>query len=535
MPEHDIEYRPYQVDARDAVIKAFHEDRVDSALLVAATGTGKTVTAGAIIEEFVGRGERALFLAHRNVLINQAFATFNRFGFEVAAEMGECSALLSDAAVVVGSVQSFQADRLLKWPTETFGLVIIDEAHRSLADSYTRILNHFVGYKLLGITATPSRGDRRNLGSRYSVKAFEYGMRKAIKDGWLVPIRRKVIPLSIDLRGIRTTGGDLNQGDLEQRLMPKIEPIARAIVNELGARPAVAFTPDVGSAAFLADTLCALGLKARYVAGSGGEHGQKKVECKRNLKDFDDGEYQVICCCELLTEGWDCLRVEAVVNLRPTRLWAAFAQRVGRGTRPSPATGKTDCLVLNFAWETDGELNLCTSVDLFDDGQLDPEVYAVARELADGRSGEIDLMDVIDEAERKCNLRRKFMIHLTGKEETYKAWEYDPVGVGKILDVKLNRKYDFDKNGYNPATPNQIWKLRQLGVNTPEGLSKWGASKMIGKLIKRQEQGLASHGQVRELMSAGVNPDLARAFSSKEATAAITEIQPVKKTQGVMF
>jgi superfamily II DNA or RNA helicase len=530
MAQHNIVYRPYQIAAHDTGIKHFYD--VDSILEVLPTGTGKTVVAGMFAETFVNRGEKTLFLAHRTVLIDQAFKTLNYFGLEVATEMGQCEALSADSEVVVGSIQSLQGKRLLQWPTETFGLIIVDEAHRALADSYTRILNHFSGYKLLGITATPSRGDRRNLGSRFQTKAFEYSMRQAIQDGWIVPIRRKVIPISIDLRGIRTTGGDFNQGDLEARLTPMVEPIARAIVKENGDRPAVAFTPDVGSASFLASTLCELGVNARYVAGSGGEHGQKKSECKQNLQEFDDGKYQVICCCELLAEGWDCLRVETVINLRPTKLWAAFAQRVGRGTRPSPATGKTNCLVLNFAWETDGELDLCTSVDLFDDGQLDPEVYAVAREIADSRSGEIDLMEVIEEAEHKCDMRRRFMIKLTGKEETYKAWEYDPVGVSKILDVKLNRKYDFDKNGYNPATDRQIWKLQSLGVKTPEGLSKWGASKMISKLLKRQEGGLASHGDVHKLMSMGVNPDLARTFSATEAATAITQIQP---TQGVFF
>ena len=149
MSEHNIEYRPYQVAARDAGMQCFQED-ADSALVVLPTGTGKTVLAGMFSEEFAEVGHKTLFLAHRKVLIEQAYKTYSRFGFAVATEMGEYNAMsgalnLSDTDVVVGSIQTFQADRLLRWPVETFGLIVIDAAHRSLADSYTKILNHFTG------------------------------------------------------------------------------------------------------------------------------------------------------------------------------------------------------------------------------------------------------------------------------------------------------------------------------------------------------------------------------------------------------
>lgn len=542
MRDSGIEYRDYQIDGLDAGLSAFEEEGFDSALEVLPTGCGKTVLAGMFVEKFIEQGKKTLFVAHREVLIEQAYSTMNRFGFDTAMEMGRFNAQthaaeFGHAQVVVGSVQTLQDDRLMSWPTDHFGQIIIDECHRSLANSYTKFLNWFRGYKLLGITATPTRGDRRNLGARFQTKAFEYSLRRAIKEGWLAQILIRTCPINIDLRGLKTTGGDFNVGDLESRLMPKMEQMARALIKEIGQRPTVAFTPDVGSAKFLAEMLTALGVSARYVAGTGGAYGMNKAERKQSLADFNRGDYQVIVCCELLVEGWDCPRVEAVGILRPTLQQYRYSQMIGRGTRKSDATGKFDCLVIDFDWETDPDVkDLCCSVSLFDDGSVDEDVFAECKRIASERAVDIDPIEIIDEAERICSTRRKFQIKLTGKEATYAAWDHDPIGVGKILDITLNRKYDLDKTGSNPASAAQLGKLRSLGVFTPEGLSKWGASKMIGKLLKRQEQGLASHAQVQALMSSGVAIDAARAMKSDRASQALQEIATINRpTQGVLF
>ena len=271
------------------------------------------------------------------------------------------------------------------------------------------------------------------------------------------------------------------------------------------------------------------GVPARYVAGTGGHFGMARPERKANLDAFKAREYQVIVCCELLIEGWDCPHVEAVGIARPTNQQYRYMQMVGRGTRPSPDTGKTNCLVVDFDWKCDPDVkDLCSAVDLFDDGTLDLAVYAEAKRIASERAVDVDPLEVIEEAERVMRTRKRFAVKLTGKEAKYESYEHDPVGVSKLLDIKLNRKYDLDKRGLNPASPAQLHRLQSLGVNAPEALSKWGASKLLGKLIKRQEQGLATTTQVQTLLSAGMNEELARRYSTDEASQAISQLSKIR-------
>jgi hypothetical protein len=172
---------------------------------------------------------------------------------------------------------------------------------------------------------------------------------------------------------------------------------------------------------------------------------------------------------------------------------------------------------------------VCSVVDLFDDGSLNEEVFAVAREIANASRGtDIDPMQVIDEAEKIVRTRDRFMVRLTGESAKFKAITYDPVGVSRILDIKLNRKYDLDKRGVNPASSAQLGMLRGLGMETPDGLSKWGASKMIDKIVKRRDKGFASVPQVKRLLEFGVNADLARSMSGKDASSAISEITSLR-------
>ena len=549
---HAADYRNYQVEARDAIFADF-DGGVDSALVVMPTGTGKTVLAGMFVEAAAAMGKKTLFLAHREILTTQAYKTLGYFGLDAAVEQGENKArefaALFDSGfaydAVVGSVQTLQGDRLMGWPTDAFDYIIVDECHRALADSYTKIFNWFSGYKLLGITATPKRGDERNLGARFSKKSYEYRLRNAIQDQWLVPIRTRTCQTAVDLRGLKLSGGDFSVGELEERIGPHIEQLARGFAKEIGSRPSVAFLPNVGSAMAFAQVLSDLGVPARYVAGSGGKFGMVKSERNANLGAFNAGEYQVVVCCELLIEGWDCPRVEAVGILRATFQQYRYMQMVGRGTRPSPDTGKVDCLVVDFDWQMDAESkDLCTTVELFNDGSVDEDVFAVARGLAKERAAteDIDPLEVIEEAERIVRTRQRFRIRLTGKEEQYAAWEHDPVGVAKILDIKLNRKYDLDKNGANPASSAQMGMLKGLGVRAPEGLSKWGASKMISNLVKRREFGASSAAQVQVLLSNGVDASMARSMSAVDAKAAIVEIDANNRrkpkfaeTQGSLF
>lgn len=535
-----IEYRPYQAELRDAVFREF-TSRVDSTLLVAATGTGKTTIAGMVIQQALEEhGRPALFLAHREELVNQAARRFDAFGLETAIEMAGQDARRDEAMfgrshVVVGSVQSMQGGRLIGWDRERFGLIVVDEAHHALAASYATVFNWFRDCWLLGITATPARGDARNLGSVFRSKAAEYSMRAAIKDGWLVPVATQTCTVQVDLRDIRTTGGDFNVGDLAERVGPKLEELARALVAEAGGRQTVVFCPDVGSSLGMAKVLGLLGKSARYVAGTGGDYGMPKSERRSILESYRRDEFQFLVNCDLLFEGWDCPQVKCVCVCRPTKQSHRYTQMAGRGVRPCEASGFGDCLIVDFDWQTDeSSKDLCVSVELFDDSSFDPDVLPVARERM--KAGQPDPMKAVEEAEEIVRVRKTLDIRLTGREAEYRAIRSDPLGVAKLVGVALKKRYDMDAKGTNPASDGQIKYLKALGVRNPDGISKWGAAKMIDRLKKRREQGLASPYQVQQLLSGGVGEDYARSCTAEKAAEAIRQIEASRpESQGSLF
>src|SRR5690625_3690278 len=184
-----MELRNYQEEARTAIQKEWEEGK-QKTLLVLPTGTGKTIVFSKVIEDRVKQGERVLVLAHRGELLDQAAEKLEQAtGLKTATEKAEQTSLGSWFRVVVGSVQTMMRDkRLEQFSTDYFDTIIVDEAHHSISESYQRVLNYFDA-NVLGVTATPDRGDMRNLGSYYESLAYEYTLPKAIKEGYLAPIK----------------------------------------------------------------------------------------------------------------------------------------------------------------------------------------------------------------------------------------------------------------------------------------------------------------------------------------------------------
>lgn len=134
-------------------------------------------------------------------------------GLRCAMEKAEESCLGSWFRVVVGSVQSMQRPtRLGQFPEDYFDVIIVDEAHHVLSDGYQRVLEHFPEARVLGVTATPDRGDMRNLGQFFESLAYEYTMVRAIREGYLCPIKAETIPLQLDLSGVAVHGATFGRG-----------------------------------------------------------------------------------------------------------------------------------------------------------------------------------------------------------------------------------------------------------------------------------------------------------------------------------
>lgn len=352
--------RKYQEEAREAVQQEWEEGRKRT-LLVLPTGCGKTIVFSKIIEDRVRMGERVLVLAHRSELLEQASDKLKTAtGLGTALEKAESTSIGSWFRVVVGSVQTLQREkRLSQFPPDYFDTIVIDEAHHAISDGYQRVLQHFEDANVLGVTATPDRGDKKNLGKFFDSLAYEYSIVDAIKSSYLSKITAVTIPLTLDLSSVSQQAGDFKASEVGTALDPYLEQIADEMVKQCADRKTVVFLPLVKTSKKFRDILNKKGFKAAEVNGESEDRAEV-------LEDFDKGKYNVLCNSMLLTEGWDCPSVDCVVVLRPTKVRALYSQMVGRGTRL--AEGKENLLILDFLWHTERH-ELCRPAHLITDSQ----------------------------------------------------------------------------------------------------------------------------------------------------------------------
>ena len=360
-------------------------------LLVLPTGCGKTVVFAKVTEECVRQGSRVLILAHRGELLDQAADKLMKTtGLGCALEKAESSCQGTWFRVVVGSVQTLMREkRLNSFAPDYFDTIIIDEAHHCISDSYQRVLQHFTGAHVLGVTATPDRGNMKNLGTYFESLAYEYTLPKAIKEGYLSPIKALTIPLKIDMSSVSVQAGDFKASDIGTALDPYLKGIAEEMQKYCQNKKTVVFLPLVKTSQKFRDLLNEYGFYAAEVNGD----SQDRAEI---LKDFDSGRYNVLCNSMLLTEGWDCPSVDCIVVLRPTKVRSLYCQTVGRGTRLSPQTGKDHLLLLDFLWHTERH-ELCHPASLICENE------EVAQKMTENLEKDAGMPVDIEEAEQKAS------------------------------------------------------------------------------------------------------------------------------------
>ena len=481
--------RPYQKSARDAIHTQWDAGHTRT-LLVLPTGTGKTIVFASVAADQVRAGDRVLILAHRGELLEQAADKLRRStGLVSAVEKAEATCLDSWFRVVVGSVQTLQRTaRLERFPRDYFGTIIIDEAHHAITDGYRRILDYFENAKVLGVTATPDRGDMRNLGEVFDSLAFEYKLTDAIKEGYLCRIMAQTIPLKLDISAVGMSGGDYAVADLGTALDPYLEQIAAEMAVRCKDRKTVVFLPLIKTSQKFRDLLNAHGFRAAEVNGQSDDRRQV-------LADFDAGKYNVLCNSMLLTEGWDCPSVDCVVVLRPTKVRSLYSQMVGRGTRLSP--GKTDLLLLDFLWMTDRH-ELCRPADLV------CEDRAVARQMTETLA-ESGCPEDIEQAAAQASedvvaQREEALAKQLEEQRRKKARLVDPLQYEMSIQAE-------DLAGYVPAfgweagppSDKQTAALEKLGI-LPDAVESAGkASLLLDRLNKRRAEGLTTPKQIRVL------------------------------------
>ena len=481
------ELRPYQQQARDRIHAEWDAGHTRT-LLVLPTGTGKTIVFASVAADQVRAGDRVLILAHRGELLEQAADKLQRStGLVSAVEKAESTCLDSWFRVVVGSVQTLQRTaRLERFPQDYFGTIIIDEAHHAITDGYRRILDYFSGAKVLGVTATPDRGDMRNLGEVFDSLAFEYKLTDAIKEDYLCKIMAQTIPLQLDITSVTMSGGDYAVGDLGTALDPYLEQIAAEMAVRCKDRKTVVFLPLIRTSQKFRDLLNAHGFRAAEVNG-------QSADRKEVLADFDAGKYNVLCNSMLLTEGWDCPSVDCVVVLRPTKVRSLYSQMVGRGTRL--AEGKTDLLLLDFLWMTDKH-ELCRPADLV------CEDRTVARQMTE-HLAETGCPEDIEEAAAQASedvvaQREEALAKQLEEQRRKKAKLVDPLQYEMSIQAE-------DLAGYVPAfgweagppSEQQTAALEKLGI-LPDAVESAGkAALLLDRLNKRRDEGLTTPKQIR--------------------------------------
>lgn len=495
----EMALRPYQQDALDAIFEKWGEGQ-QKLLLSLPTGCGKTIVFAKVIERLVREGKRTLVLAHRNELLMQAADKLHKAtGLGCAVEKAEETCVGSWFRVVVGSVQTLcREKRLHQFSPDYFDAIVIDEAHHCLSESYQTVLRYFADALVLGVTATPDRGDMRNLGEYFDALAYEYTITKAIREGYLCPIRAQTIPLELDIRSVATQSGDFAAGQLGTALDPYLEGIAKEMAVICRGRRTVVFLPLVKTSQKMVEILSRHGLRAAEVNGE--SENRAAV-----LDAFARGEYDVLCNSMLLTEGWDCPQVDCVVVLRATKVRSLYCQMIGRGTRLSP--GKDHLLILDFLWHTEKH-ELCRPACLICES---PDVARKMTEnmekLAIEEDGQV-AMD-LEEAEAKAKEdvvadREAALAKQLEEMKKRKRKLVDPLQFEMSIQAE-------DLSGYVPAfgweagppSDKQKATLEKLGIFPDEIENAGKAQLMLDRLSKRREDGLTTPKQIRFLEGRG--------------------------------
>jgi superfamily II DNA or RNA helicase len=318
-------------------------------LYQAATGSGKTVVASTVAKLAAEKGNRVMPVAHRRELIHQFAKKLNEMDLNCGMVMaGEKLEVYKE--IQVGSIQTLWA-RYLKAKRINLhepDLIIIDEAHRSLSNTYLKLLDAFPDAFVLGLTATPVRTDGRGLGHIYEEMVCSPSVAELTELGHLVP----VIPYGGtvgDLKGVAQTAGDYNKKELEERMnLPKL--VGDCVQNWLKhakGRPTLVFASGVKHSLALEEAYNSVGIKAVHVDANTHKEDRDAVLGRLERREID-----VITNCMVYTEGTDCPAISCIQSANPSKSIAKYLQQVGRGMRPHKESGKENCLFLDHSGAT---------------------------------------------------------------------------------------------------------------------------------------------------------------------------------------
>lgn len=337
--------RPYQQDCLDAICK-LHAQGVNRQLVNLPTGAGKTVVFGSLIAK---TGKRTLVLAHTCELLEQAREKILMLCPGVAVGFVNGQSKEFDAHVVVASVQSaMRAANLEILKSQGFELCIADECHHFAADTQRQILNELGFGKgtsrlLAGFTATAFRSDEKGLGEVFDVIAYQKSIKEMIAHGYLCKPNGLKIATDLDLTSVSMADGDFQALSLAKVMdTPELNSLVVDSYIRSGCNcQTICFSVTVQHATNLAKAFIASGILAQVISGAMGLEERASV-----LKGYREGRVQVLCNCQVLTEGFDAPETACIIVAKPTRSRLLYQQMVGRGLRLWP--NKRECVILDF-------------------------------------------------------------------------------------------------------------------------------------------------------------------------------------------
>ena len=348
---------PHQKQILDK-LRVEREDRGNfKNLIVAATGTGKTVISAFDYQEFARTHSRAriLFTAHREEILRQSLNTYRsvlqdaNFGtLWVGTNRPQEASEYEHLFVSISMFNSRFDEFFALFDSDFYDYIVIDEAHHSQADSYRKLFDHFQPQLLVGLTATPERMDGKDLrpdfGNRISA---EIRLPQALQAGLLTPFQYLCISDDTDLSDDSLWSGQkYNIERLADKLCAKtraqliVDALHKYLADEYTCR-ALCFCVNKRHADFMAEQLRIYGFNAQSLTSD-----TPADERKQLAKDLREGTLHYLCVVDIFNEGVDIPEVDTVLFLRPTESLTIFMQQLGRGLRLS--AGKTELTVLDF-------------------------------------------------------------------------------------------------------------------------------------------------------------------------------------------
>ncbi|MBC7519104.1 MAG: DUF3427 domain-containing protein [Microbacteriaceae bacterium] len=348
----ELRARPYQAAMLEALTAEREVHDRHRNLIVAATGTGKTVVAALDYRNLAlvpGPKPRLLFVAHRKEILEQSMRVYRE-----AMMDGSFGELFIDGAVpnrwnqVFASVQSLISHGLANIDPAHFDIVVIDEFHHAEARTYRRLLDHFAPQELLGLTATPERSDGVNVASFFGGRvAAELRLWDALSADILVPFHYFGVADDVDLTAIEWKRGGYDLAALDTVYTGNDARAAKVLreladkVTDVHAMRAIGFCVSVAHADYMAKVFTKAGIAAVSISGTTSSSGRIAA-----LTELRNGTINCIFAVDLFNEGLDIPHIDTILLLRPTQSATIFLQQLGRGLRRAP--GKAVLTVLDF-------------------------------------------------------------------------------------------------------------------------------------------------------------------------------------------